>query len=364
MSALTDNLDPSLELFADVALNPSFPEEDFGRLKQQTLAGIQREKVQPFAMALRVFPGLLYGEGHAYANPLTGSGTEASVKAIGREDLRRFHETWFRPNAATVVAVGDVTMEELTSKLERLFAGWEPGEVPEKDISPVEHRQRPAVYLLDRPESQQSVIFAGHVAPPKDNPRELAIDAMNDVLGGTFTSRVNMNLREDKGWSYGARTLLFPARGQRPFVVLAPVQTDRTVESLEEIRTELQGIRGPAPITTDELEKTKAQQTRTLAGRWETTGSVAGSIAEIVRFVLPDDHYRTYRDRVLALDLDDLTAAATDVIRPDRLVWVVVGDRERIEPGIRELGLGEIQLIDADGNVLEGPATTAAGEGR
>lgn len=362
LSALRDRLDPSLDLFADVVLHPAFPESDFERLKQQTLASIQREKVQPVSMALRVFPALLYGEGHAYSNPLTGSGTTESVQGLTTGDLREFHRTWFRPDNATLIAVGDITMDELVPRLESRFGDWRPGDVPEKDISRVEHRERSAVYLLDRPESQQSVIFAGHIAPPRNNPRELALDAMNDILGGTFSSRVNMNLREDKHWSYGAFTILYPARGQRPFIVYAPVQTDRTMESLQEIQKELEAIRGVEPVTPDELEKTKAQKTRTLGGRWETLGAVAGSIAEMVRFGLPDDYWDTYRDEVLQLKLDDLTSVATDMIEPGRLVWVVVGDREKIEPGIRELGLGEIRLIDADGNVI-GEGTAAAGAG-
>jgi len=354
LSALRENLDASLDLFADVALNPSFPEADFQRLKQQQLAAIQREKVQPVAMALRVFPALLYGEDHAYSNPLTGSGTEESVRRIGLEDLRSFHETWFRPNHATLIAVGDVTMEELRPMLEARFADWEAGDVPEKNVGEVAHRDASTVYLLDRPEAQQSVIFAGHAAPPKANPDEVAIEAMNTILGGSFTSRLNMNLREEKHWSYGAFSLLYPARGPRPFIVYAPVQTDRTAESLQEIVSELRGIQGAEPIAEDELQKVKDQETRGAAGRWETLGAVEGTLSEIVRFGLDDDYPTTYADEVMALELDDVSTAATEVIRPDRLIWVVVGDRERIEPAIRELGLGEIRLIDADGRPIAG----------
>lgn len=352
LSALRENLDASLELFADVVLNPAFPEADFQRLKQQQMAAIQREKAQPVTMALRVFPALLYGEDHAYSNPLTGSGTEESVARITREELREFHRTWFKPDHATIVAAGDVTMEELRSKLERQFGDWERGEVPEKNVGEVVHHDASVVYLLDRPEAQQSVIFAGHVAPPKANPREVALEAMNTILGGSFTSRLNMNLREEKHWSYGAFSLLYPARGQRPFIVYAPVQTDKTAESLQEIVAELRGIQGSEPISDDELRKVKDQETREAAGRWETLGAVESTLNEMVRFGLDDDHPHTYADEVLALKLDDVSTVATEMIRPDRLVWVVVGDREKIEPAIRELGLGEIRRIDADGRPL------------
>lgn len=195
-------------------LHPAFPEADFQRLKQQQLVAIQREQVSPVQMALRVFPRLLYGEGHAYGLPLTGSGTPESVQQITRDDLVRFHQTWFKPNHATLVVVGDITMDELLPKLERLLAEWNPGDVPQKNIQDVPQKDRSVVYLIDRPGSEQSIIFAGHVAPPEANPRELAIKAMNTVLGGAFTSRINMNLREDKHWSYGARSMLMSARGR------------------------------------------------------------------------------------------------------------------------------------------------------
>ncbi|HEU4680740.1 MAG TPA: pitrilysin family protein, partial [Gemmatimonadales bacterium] len=203
LEALRENLDASLEIFGDVILHPTFPRRDFERLKKQRLAQIQQEKADPVGLALRVFPGLVYGPAHAYANPWTGSGTEESTAKITREDLVRFHQAWFKPNHATLVVVGATSMAEIKPKLERLFAGWKPGEVPTKNIATVERSTRPLVYMIDRPGSLQSVIIAGHIAPPKANPQEVSIETMNGVLGGDFSSRVNMNLREDKHWSYG-----------------------------------------------------------------------------------------------------------------------------------------------------------------
>jgi len=356
LSALKDKLDPSLDIFADVILNPSFPQADFDRLKQQTIAQIRREKVTPIQMALRVFPGLLYGPGHAYAAPLTGSGTEAAVSALARDDLIKYHQTWFKPNAATLVVVGDITLAELRPKLEQLFKGWQRGQMPRKNLATVSQLPKPVVYLMDRPGSAQSVIFAGHLAPPKANPDEITIETLNTVLGGTFTSRVNMNLREDKHWSYGAGSIIWDARGQRLFFVYAPVQTDKTKESMAEVSKELRGIRSDKPVTADEL--TQAQNTLTLAlpGEWETMNAVGASLGEIVRFGLPDTYFDTYADRVKALTLRDLSTVATSVVQPDHAVWVVVGDRAKIEAGIKELNLGEIRYIDADGKVL--PAST------
>jgi zinc protease len=300
-------------------------------------------------MALRVFPVLLYGSGHAYGIPLTGSGTEESVAKLTRDNLAQFHRTWFKPNNASLIVVGATTLAEVTPKLERLFSSWRPGDVPKKNIGEVAHQPRSAVYLIDRPGSEQSIIFAGHVAPPKRNPREIAILTTNEILGGSFTSRVNMNLREDKHWSYGAFSLLFDARGQRPFIVYAPVQTDKTKESLTEVVNELRGIVRDRPVTPEELAKAQANLTLSLPGQWETIGSVGGSIAEIVRFDLPHDYYSTFASNVRALQVGDLSTAARETVQPDKLVWVVVGDRAKIERGIRELNLGPLSFLDADG---------------
>ena len=349
LSAMKANLDPSLDIFADVVLNPSFPEADFQRLKKQQLDGIQREKSEPTSMALRVLPKFLYGEGHAYSMPFTGSGTQEAVTALTRADVQKFYQTWFKPNRATLIVVGDTTLAEMTPKLEKLFQKWPGGEVPKKNIGHVENPAKPVVYLMDRPGSIQSMIFAGELAPPKSNPQEIAIETMNHVLGGTFTSRLNMNLREDKHWSYGVHAVLVGARGQRPFIVIAPVQTDKTKESVSEVDKELKAIVGKQPISAEELEKAQKDETLKLTGAWETSGKVTRSIAEILRFGLPEDYFKTYPDKVLALKLPDVSQAAEKVVHPDQLIWVIVGDLSKIEPGIRELGLGEIRLIDTNG---------------
>jgi zinc protease len=352
LSALKSNLDRSLDLYADVILHPSFPEADFRRLQKQRIAAIQREKVTPIPMALRVFPGLLYGPGHAYGNPLTGSGTEASVSKLTREDLVKFHDTWFKPNDATLIVVGDTTLSELTPKLEKLFDGWKSGSVPTKNIGTVEYRPKPVVYILDRPGALQSLILAGEIGPPKNNPDEVAIETMNNIVGGNFGARINMNLREDKHWSYGASTFLFGARGQRPFMIFAPVQTDKTKESLVEINKELRDILGERPPTPQELAKVQANETLSLPGSRETMSEVGGSIEELVEYGLPDDYYEKYAGRVRALQISDIEAAAKHVVRPDHLVWVVVGDRSKIEAGVRELNLGELKFLDADGQPI------------
>ena len=350
MSALKENLAASLDLFADVILHPAFPPADFNRVQQLQIVGIRQEKVQPRTLALRLFPRLLYGDGHAYSLPFTGSGDEASVAALTPADLAAFHGAWFRPGNATLIVVGDTTREELEPLLAERFQDWTPGDVPETNLATVAHRDAPTVYLVDRPDSEQSVIIAGHLGPPRNNDAEMAISSMNQVLGGDFTARVNMNLREDKSWSYGAFTQFVSARGQRPFVALAPVQTDKTSLAMAELKREIEEIRGERPPSSDEIAKVKDRRTLSLPGRWETASAVLGSLAEIVRFGLPDDYWDTYAGSIRALSEEEIRQAAVDVVHPEALVWVVVGDRAEIEAGIRELGFGDIVLLDADGN--------------
>ncbi|MEW5979876.1 MAG: pitrilysin family protein [Acidobacteriota bacterium] len=352
LSALKSNLDAALNIFADVVLNPAFPQADFDRLRKLQLDGIQREKAEPVQMALRVFPGLLYGGGHAYGSPLTGSGFESSVSKLTRSDVEQFHRKWFKSNNATLVVVGDINLAEIKPKLEKLFSSWSPGEVPKKNIGTVALPEKPSVYLVDRPGAIQSIIFAGHVAPPKSNPDEIAIETMNHILGGTFTSRMNMNLREDKHWAYGAHTFVFGAQGQRPFVAYAPVQSDKTKESVVEILKELTQVVSDKPISDEETARARSNQILELPGTWETARAIGNSVGEIVRYGLPDTYFQTYADQIRELTPAQLSAAARKVLHPERLVWVVVGDRSKIESGIRELKLGEVKLIDSDGNPI------------
>ena len=352
LSALKAKLDPSLALYADVILNPVFPQEDFARQQKQQLAAIQREKVTGVAMGLRVLPALLYGKGHSYGNSLTGSGTEESVAKLTREDLVKFHQTWFRPNNGTLVVVGDTTMAEITPKLEKLFAGWTKRDVPAKNISHVPFPAKPVVYIMDRPGALQSDILVGQVAPPHNSPDEIAMETMNSIFGSDFGARINMNLREDKHWSYGATSVLFDARGQQPFLVYAPVQSDKTKESLDELNKEFRGIVGNRPPVAAELQRAQNSMTLKLPGSRETIDAVGSSILEQVQFGLPDDYYATFAQKVRSLGVPAVTDTAKSTIRPDNLVWVVVGDRAKIEAGIRQLGLGEVKFLDANGNPL------------
>jgi zinc protease len=353
VSALKNQLDPTLKLYSDVILHPAFANSDFERRQKLQIANIQREKATPTQMALRVLPRLIYGGAHAYGNPFTGSGTEQSVAKITRNDLVKFHQTWFKPNNATLIVVGDTTLAEIKPKLESLFASWKPGDTPKKNIANVPFNDKPVVYMIDKPGAIQSVIFAGIVAPPRGNKDEIAIQTMNTVLGGAFISRLNMNLREDKHWSYGAGSFLPNARAQRIFIAYAPVQTDKTKESVSEMAKELREITKDRLVTADELAMAKGNMTQSLPGEWETSSAVSQSISEMVSFGLPADYYETFAGKVKAVVLNDMNAAATEVVRSNNFVWVVVGDRAKIEKGVRELNLGELHFIDADGNPVK-----------
>lgn len=353
LSALKSNLDKSLELYADITLNPTYPQADFQRERQQRLARIQREKSHPFQLALRVLPTLIYGAGHAYGNPFTGSGTTESVAAMTREDLAQYHATWFKPNNAMLVIVGDTKLAEVKPILEKLFAGWKPGDVPQKNLATVAQQDVGQVYLIDRPDAQQSVIMAGHAAPPKYVPEEVAIETLNTVLGGMFTSRLNMNLREEKHWTYGARTLLVDAKGQRPFLAVAPVQTDKTRAAMEEIQRELTEITGSRPVSDEELAMAKDNLTLQLPGQLETKSGVGSYLREVVTYGIPDDYLESYPAQVRALDAQNISAAAGAVLQPSRLIWVVVGDRAKIEAELRQFSANPIRLLDADGKSIQ-----------
>ncbi|MFZ5616688.1 MAG: M16 family metallopeptidase, partial [Pseudomonadota bacterium] len=227
LSALKSNLGASLDIMADVIRNPSFDQGEMDKLRDRWIAGIEQEKANPVQLALRLLPPVMYGEGHAYGVPFTGSGTIQSVKSLTRDDLTKFHQTWLRPDNAIIFVVGDATMAEMKPALEKAFGDWRApsSAIPAKNIAEVTRPDKGRVIIVDKPGSQQSLILAGHVSPPTGAPNYVALNTMNDILGGQFTARVNMNLREDKHWAYGAYTFFQDARGQRPYLVYAPVQT-------------------------------------------------------------------------------------------------------------------------------------------
>ncbi|WP_300545016.1 pitrilysin family protein [Maricaulis sp.] len=346
LSALSGNLQDSLNLMATVITDPTFTDEDIERVREQTLNGIQQEMANPIAIALRLLPPEMYGEGHAYSVPFTGSGTPDNVAGFTREDLVAHHRTWLRPDNATLFIVGDTTLDEITPMLERAFRGWRAPRdpLPEKNMGEAENSGSARVIIVDRPNSPQSLILAGLIGPEGtvDNPE--VYSAMNDAIGGSFTARVNMNLREDKGWSYGAQTLLWGARGQRPWIVYAPVQTDRTADSLSELLREFNEFTSTNPATEAELERSINNSTRSLPGQFETASAVRGSLVSSFNYGRDWNYPATLTERYRNLELGPIRAAAEEVVNPENLVWLIVGDAAEIEESVRALDMGEIEI--------------------
>ncbi len=355
LNALDDQLKPSLELFADIVRNPAFREADIGRLRGQWLARIAQEKSQPTGIALRTLPPLLYGKGHAYAIPFTGTGTEASITSITAADMRAFMGDFIRPDNLRILVAGDTTLDRIIPPLNAAFGNWKApvGKVPAKNIGKVAPPKQVRVYLVDRPGAQQSLILAGSLAPSTEAPDNLEIQTMNGAFGGTFTSRLNMNLREDKHWAYGAFSFLQNAQGQRPFMLYAPVQTDKTAPSVAEMLKEAKAVIGDQPLTAQEIGKIKVGDVRSMPGSYQTTAAVMGALQGIALYKRPDDYVQTLKSRIEAQTDASVEAAAKQVIHPDQLTWVIVGDLNKIEAPIRALKLGEVQVLDADGKPVK-----------
>ncbi|HEY9362955.1 MAG TPA: pitrilysin family protein [Chitinophagaceae bacterium] len=354
MNALKTNFSKSLDLYADILLNPVFPEKDFDRLKKEQLLTIKQEQVQPIAMGLRILPKILYGEGHAYSNPFTGTGTEKSVGSITKEDLNKYHQTWFAPNHSTLLVVGDIGLQELKTQLESELSGWKKKDIPSKNISNVPPSQNKKVYIIDKPGAQQSILFAAELAPTGQSSDWVNMDMMNRIIGGEFTSRINMNLREDKHWSYGSGSVLFDAKGQGMFLGYGIVQTDKSSESAAELKKELEAYVSNNQATAEEFEKVQNNAVLQLPGGWETNSAVLSALEEQVKYNRGKNYWPEYAGKIRNMTVKDIQAAATKVIKPGEMTWIIVGDRSKIEQKIRDLKLGEVHIIDSEGKENKG----------
>ncbi|MDR7135630.1 putative Zn-dependent peptidase [Lysobacter niastensis] len=356
LSALKENLEPSIELFSSMLRTPRFDQKEIDRVKASWIAGIKQEKARPNGAALRVLPPLLYGDGHAYAMPFSGSGTETSIGSLTREDLVAFHHDWVRPQNATLIVVGDTTLKEIVPVLDKHLGDWKSNgdALAKPQIGQVARPAKPRVFLIDQPGAVQANIFAGQVVPSTKDAGAVKFDFANSVLGGEFSSRLNMNLRENKHWAYGAYSFTSNALGQRPWMAFAPVQIDKTADSLKELQSEIAAYAtGKAPPTPAEVAKIQATEIRGLPGSFETASAVMGVISGIVRYDRPDDYVFKRKAEVEGLTPEQVKAAAA-TIDPNALTWVVVGDLKQIEAPVRALKLGEVQVLDADGKAVAG----------
>ncbi|HEV2864168.1 MAG TPA: pitrilysin family protein [Pyrinomonadaceae bacterium] len=352
VEALSEKLRPTLAVMADVVLNPSFPQDLFEIQKQRRLAQIGQEKAAANAVALRVLPGLLYGASHAYGRPLSGSGMEKTVEGITREDLVRWHSQWFKPGSAHVIVTGDTTMQKVLPALEETFGAWSPGKAPAKSLGSVARTAGGRVYLIDKPDAPQSTIVAAHVSEQSGQPEDQAVETVMRNFGGMATSRLNRNLRLDKHWSYGTQGFIAEARGQRPFIVLAPVQTDKTKEAMAEVLKEIRGVAGERPLGGEEFQSIMRNMTLRLPARFETLDALEDAAVRMINYGLPPDYWSRYAGNVRALTEPQVNTAARKFVRPDEVIWIVVGDLRKIEKGVRELGFGEVIRLSPDGEPL------------
>jgi zinc protease len=356
---LSKHLDRALDIFSDVVTNPSFPENELELQRKSRIAALMQRRDDANAIASVVYASLLYGRNHPYGHPAIGD--EQSVRAITNSDIVRFYETYYRPNNAALIVTGDVTPATLLPKLERAFANWKRGEIPPVNIQLPPMRDKATLYIVDKPGAAQSVITIGQIGQARSTPDYFPLIVMNTMLGGQFTSRVNMNLREEKGYTYGARTSFDYRRSAGPFAATAGVQTAVTKESVYEFMKELRGIRGERPVTASELEFSKQAIIRGFPRTFETPEQMANRLTDIVLYNLPDDYFNNYIARVRAVSVEDINRVANRYLDPSRMAILVVGDRKVIEPGLRSLtDVGQtITFVDQEGR----PATEGSGGG-
>jgi zinc protease len=353
MQTLTKNLDKALDIYSDVVMNPIFPETEFKTLQGRSLVAFRQRRDNPNAIASVVYSNLLYGKNHPYGKSLGGD--ENSVKALTRDEIEKFYSTYYRPNNATLIVVGDTDAKTIMPKLETAFANWKAGDVPRMTVPETATFDKPGIYVVDKPGAAQSVLSIGHIGVSRDNPDYFPLVVMNSILGGQFSARVNMNLREDKGYTYGARTGWSMRRGAGPFEASADVQTAVTKESVQEFLKEINGIRGANPVTPAELEYNKQSLIRRFPAGFETVGQISGQLSNLVVYGLPDSYFNDYIAKVNAVTVADVNRVANKYLTPDKMAILIVGDRKAIEPKLREIGDlgGSIRFLDADGNPLE-----------
>jgi zinc protease len=350
MLTLTKHFDKALDIYADVIQNPEFPQAEVDNWRKRTLGGLIQRRDNANAISSLVYNRILYGDAHPYGV----SSSEKSVQAIKRDDLRKFYSTYYRPNNAVLIVVGDTDLKMLTPKLEAKFKDWKPGDISPVSLPNAPMRDKATIYLVDKPGAAQSVINIGQVGVSRDNPDYFPLQVMNTLLGGAFTSRINMNLREDKGYTYGARSNFSYRRGAGPFTASSGVQTAVTKESVMEFLKEIRGVRGEIPVTQAELEYNKQSLIRSYPRNFETVDQIAGQLSSVVTYGLPDTYFNDYITRVNAVTLEDVNRVANKYLTPDKLAIVIVGDRKTIEPGLKQIeGLGDsIIYLDTEGNPI------------
>jgi zinc protease len=339
--ALKPNLTPSLALLADYIQSPAFDAKELDRVRAQQLNRLKAELNNPNAIASRVLLPVLYGADHPYGIPPSGLGDAKAVTAATRDQLANFHSTWIRPDMARIFVVGDTTLKEVTKQLDATLGNWK----APATAKPVKHFEvaipapQPRILLFDRPKSPQSVILAGKVLNAKGTDSLEVLRSANDIFGGNFLSRFNTNLRETKGWSYGVRSRISGDKDRIAWIAAAPVQADRTGDSIKELQSDLKAFLGDKGVTAEELQRTINGSVRELPGSFETSGDVLGGLRTIVKFGRPDDYYEKLPATYEAMTAAEVDGAARKALSADGLVYVVVGDASVVKPQLDGLGL-------------------------
>ncbi len=348
LTALSANLAPSLALMADVARNPAFADGEVARVRDQQLAELSQTLSTPRALAGRELGKLLYGS-HPYGQPSDGLGDAKSLAALTPAALRAAHQKWLRPDLARIAVTGDVTMAQLLPLLEKAFGTWQAPAAPKpvKNLAAAVPAARPRIVLIDRPNSPQSVITAGRVLPLTGRTPDMeALDLANEVIGGGFLSRLNMDLREDKGWSYGVSSVVRSPAGPRALLIGAPVQADKTGAAIRAIIADMKAYPAKQPVNPEELGRVTDGNIRSLPNRFESNGDVLGSILINQLLGRPDNYYATLASRYRAIDAKTLDTMARTYLQPEGLTFVVVGDRKQVEPQLKALGL-PVEIVPA-----------------
>jgi predicted Zn-dependent peptidase len=341
LSTVTTNLQPSLTLLSDVVRNPAFAPAEVERLRAQRLAGLANEKTQPAAIAGRALPPLIYGEGHPYGRSFSGSGDEAVVRGLTRADLVADHAAWIRPDNARLFVVSDLPLAELKPQLEAAFGDWRAPTSAKgtKTFNAALPQTSARIVLIDRPQSPQSLIYGGQVLPVSGTDDILTLTTANTVLGADFLSRINADLRETKGWSYGVRGNVSTLQNRSPYIVNAPVQANRTGESIAALIGQYERFLSADGVTQAERDRTVLGDTRGLSGSYETSAQVLGALRSNALYGRPDGYQEALAGRINALTAEQMDAAARAAIKPDSFVWVVVGDASVVKPQLDALGL-------------------------
>lgn len=351
MHTPTAQLDSAMALFADVALRPTFPARELGRLRRERLTTLLQLRDRPTAIADQAFAHLVFGEAHPYGRPPLG--TETTVSALRRADVTAFYRTHYRPNNATLVVVGDVTPDDVERRARALFGAWRRGTVPTPAFAAPPRAASTTLYVIDKPGAPQSSMRIGGVGVPRSTDDYFALMVANTILGGSFTSRLMQNLRESKGYTYGARSSFGMRQVAGPFTASAEVTGTKTDSSLIEFMKELRNIREAVPAP--EIEKAKRYLQLQLPGQFETTGDIAGQIVPITLYGLPLDYYDTYAQRIAQVTAADVQRVMREYLRPEQMVVVVVGDRASIERTLSATGIGRVEARDIAGRRLRTP---------